>query len=93
MEIRSTTPQPVNSAAVRPQQSAVAANPLTEAKQALAETRFAKAADDLARFEEQVRQQNRWQGLTPEQVKDRAKFLQSMEQTSQELMKEAARRT
>ena len=82
-----------NTAALSPQQPAVAAKPATEARQAFAEAQLAKTANNLAKFEEQVRQQNRWEGLTPEQVKERAKALQSMEQTSQELMKEAARRT
>jgi hypothetical protein len=93
MEISRAIPQVANSTAVSPQQSAVAAKPLTEAKQALAEAQLAKTANDLAKFEEQVRQQNRWEGLTPEQVTERAKALQSMEQISQEMMKEAARRT
>jgi hypothetical protein len=92
MEISRAIPQVANSTAVSPQQSAVAAKPLTEAKQALAEAELANVGKDLAYYENVVRQQN-GHVLTPKEVTEHAQVLQKMDGIAQELMKEAASRT
>lgn len=85
MEIKSTTAQAANSTAVSPQQAANSPNsPRQAASNALPEVALASSADDLARYEQSVRD-NSSKPLTPEQVTELAKLLQRLEQQVQQV--------